>query len=78
MTFTRGREVFWPLKFHSVEVGPFSVSLNPRANESYAELADRAYELLEELFAQEFERTIERYLDRVIESSDKAKYHKGT
>jgi hypothetical protein len=70
MNFTRGREVYWPLKFHSLEVGPYSVTLTPRAEETYRELAERAHTLLEELFENEFERLLNRYLDRVVQVSE--------
>lgn len=76
MTFTKGREHYAPIKFHSFEVGPYSVTLTPREDETWGELSARAHELLEELFAQEFKRQLDKYLDRVIEVSDRVSERK--
>ncbi len=78
ITFTLGKQHFSPIQYNHFEVGPFEVSLQPRLdstsnvdrdvftlNETYGQMLERATELLEDMFDQEFERTLNKFLDRM-------------
>jgi hypothetical protein len=65
-----GKQHFAPIQYQSFEVGPFEVRLQPAresgmACETYGEMLERATDLLEDMFNQEFERTLNRFLDRI-------------
>ena len=76
VTFTLGKQHFAPIQYFNFEVGPFEVKLQPKVihledtivrkrNETYAEMLDRATDLLEDMFDAEFERTLNKFLDRM-------------
>lgn len=72
ITFTLGKQHFAPIQFFNFEVGPFECTLQPKAvdittthRETYAEMLVRATNLLEDMFDAEFERQLNKFLDRV-------------
>lgn len=76
VTFTLGKQHFAPIQYFNFEVGPFEVRLQPKGGETYGEMLDRANALLEDMFDQEFERTLNRFLDRIERSGEIVKDRK--
>ncbi len=65
VTFTLGKQHYAPIQYNNFEVGPFEVRLQPRVDETYGEMLERATDLLDEMFDQEFERSLNKFLDRL-------------
>jgi len=65
VTFTLGKQHFSPIQYNNFEVGPFECRLQPKSGETYGEMLERATDLLEEMFDQEFERSLNKFLDRL-------------
>ncbi len=72
--FTKGKEHFAAIQYNSFEVGPFEVRLHPRDEvtpegavvaESYGEMLTRANGILDAMFDKEFERLLNKHLDRL-------------
>lgn len=77
MTFTKGKETYTPIRFHSFEVGPFSVTLEPKSDgETWRELSKRGEALAESVFQDHYAKAIERYFDRVEDAGRRAKQRK--
>jgi hypothetical protein len=62
---TAGKELFFPIKFQSFEVGPITVGVHTREGETYATAFMRASLAAEELFEAEFEVKLRGFADRV-------------
>lgn len=75
VTFTLGRQLFAPIQYNNFEVGPFKVTLQPKAagplgthnRETYGEMQERATEILQDMFDIEFERSLNNFLDKIGE-----------
>ena len=65
-TFTLGKQHFAPIQFNNFEVGPFEVKLQPKPGEIYAEMQERATEILQDMFNIEFERSLNDFLDKMV------------
>lgn len=68
-TVTHGKEVFTPIKFHTYEVGPLSVSVTIRKGESVTDAYTRARRFLETAFQAEFELKKRDYFARMDQST---------
>ncbi len=71
VTFTLGKEVYWPHRSAGYEVGPFSVTVRLRKGESPEDLAKRAHHFLDVLFEAEFELKRKQFRERLGESGEK-------
>ncbi len=73
MTFTKGKELYAPIRFNNFEVGPYTVTLQPlmfgsppaALTESFEDMSKRAHAVLDDVFNQEFERQLNNHLDRL-------------
>lgn len=75
--FTLGKQLFAPIQFNNFEVGPFKVTLQPKdkcniagqvlSRETYGEMQERAIEILQDMFDIEFKRSLDNFLDKLVE-----------
>lgn len=77
VAFTVGREGFTPVKFHTFEVGPFTVTTKVREGETGAEAVARARVAAQAIFDAEYKRKLDAYLDHVREASETAVARSG-
>lgn len=67
---TWGREVFSPIRYYTIEVGPFEASSHVRPGETGGEAMARLTAFLEAQAAVEYEDKLHAFLDRVRDSAE--------
>jgi hypothetical protein len=75
---TWGRETHQPMKFHSLEIGPYQMTVTVGEGESVRQAADNALAAMELIARSELDRKIKLFLGRarlinsvVVEGSDR-------
>jgi hypothetical protein len=62
---TWGKELFQPLKYHSIEIGPYQMTVIPEKGETMQQAAERTLALLDEIAEAEMHRKTIRFLERI-------------
>jgi len=65
LTVTWGRETHQPLKYHSLEIGPYQMTVSVGEGESAQQAADNALAAMELIAQSELDMKIKLFLDRV-------------
>lgn len=72
VTVTKGKEVFFPVKFNGFDVGPLSATTVIREGEDSGEAYSRARSSLEVLFRVEYELAAKEYFERLADVQARA------
>lgn len=77
LTITAGQEVYKPIDYHSMVVGPLSVTLQLEPGEDPKQAAATVGTMLEEMFEVEFQRKKAGMLRRMRELADEVRAQAG-
>jgi hypothetical protein len=76
ITVTWGGEKFSPIQYHTVDIGPFSITLEVKPDELVNQVYHRGYDMLDRYARQTWERKLRDHIERVKQcatASDRAK-----
>jgi hypothetical protein len=65
LTVTYGEEVFAPVQYNNMRLGPFSVTITVRSGETATRAFKRAHDLLETMADRAFEAKIQGFRDKM-------------
>jgi hypothetical protein len=68
LTVTLGKELFSPVRYHSFEVGPITVTIKVRSGEASDDAFMRAHRILDVMFEAEFDLKRKQFAERMVES----------
>lgn len=77
VTVTWGKEVFRPLQYHSLEIGPFQATVERADGETLQAAIDRAIAELEKAAGRELESKARSFLDRASRLDEILQSEKG-
>jgi hypothetical protein len=64
LTYCRGKELFTPVKYNAVEIGPFTVDVSVKVGESGRQAAERARAVVDSLWEAEFAKRLPLHIRR--------------